>query len=147
MPHRLLQIASFGSVMNAQIARSRLEAEGIESFVSNEVGSTLIGTAVGLQVAEGDAERARELLGFPASEGRERTRRAAPDQQEVPARCMMCRGSELQPVDAPLLFRIVRSLVLMVLPLPAEWFARSGVRCQTCGHEQNIATPPGTPQP
>jgi len=93
MPARLTQIASFSSGIAAQLARARLEAAGIPSFLTNELGS-IAGGGVGLQVSESDVARARELLAG------------------------------------------LRSLLLMVLPLPAEWFSGGRTRCGNCGFAQ-----------
>lgn len=129
MSDRLSQIASFHSGIPAQLARARLEAEGIQSFLTNELGS-VAGGAVGLQVAETDAERARELLGVPGP-------RPDPRRQDGESvRCLMCRSSELESTDWSLPVRMLRALLLMALPLPAEWFTRSRTRCRNCGYEQ-----------
>ena len=64
----LVLIASFATVMEAQLAQSRLEGEGIESFTSNEgaVGvMPFLGNALGgvrLYVAPNDEATAREIL-------------------------------------------------------------------------------------
>ncbi len=42
-------------------------------------------------------------------------------------------------MDWSLPLRIVRSLLLMVLPLPAEWLTGSRTRCGNCGFEQPAA--------
>ena len=64
----LVNIATFATVMEAQLAQSRLEGEGIESFTSNDaavgvmpfLGNALGG--VGLWVAPENEDTAREIL-------------------------------------------------------------------------------------
>lgn len=64
----LITIASFDHPIEANLAKSRLEAEGIECVLTNEhiagmnwVWAPTIG-GVGLQVLEADARRALEIL-------------------------------------------------------------------------------------
>ena len=64
----LITIASFDHPLEANLAKSRLEAEGIECVLTNEhiagmnwVWAPTIG-GVGLQVLEADARRALEIL-------------------------------------------------------------------------------------
>lgn len=133
MPARLTQIASFSSGIAAQLARARLEAAGIPSFLTNELGS-IAGGGVGLQVSESDVARARELLAgpaHPASSGP-----AEPPAEAGSGRCIICRSTKIESVDWPLPLRVLRSLLLMVLPLPAEWFSGGRTRCGNCGFAQ-----------
>lgn len=64
----LITIASFDHPIEANLAKTRLEAEGIECVLTNEhiagmnwVWAPTIG-GVGLQVLEADARRALEIL-------------------------------------------------------------------------------------
>lgn len=64
----LVTIASFAYPIEANLAKTRLEAEGIDCVLTNEhfasmgwAWSLAIG-GVGLQVRESDAERAAEIL-------------------------------------------------------------------------------------
>lgn len=64
----LITIASFDHPIEANLAKTRLEAEGIECVLTNEhiagmnwVWAPTIG-GVGLQVLEADARRAMEIL-------------------------------------------------------------------------------------
>jgi hypothetical protein len=67
----LVVIRTYGRALDAQIARSRLQASGIPCFLPDEQLSTidpLLTDALGgvrLQVADEDAERAREILDQP----------------------------------------------------------------------------------
>lgn len=64
----LITIANFPSPIDANLAKTRLEADGIECVLTNEHIASMnwywplaIG-GVGLQVRESDAERAMEIL-------------------------------------------------------------------------------------
>jgi hypothetical protein len=65
----LVTVASFPDVAEAQLAKERLELEGIRAFVIDAltvgVMPYLVGSSGGVrvQVAPGDLERAREILG------------------------------------------------------------------------------------
>ncbi len=65
----LVTIATFTSTVDAELAKSRLESEGIAAMLGNELASGMmpfLGAGLGgvsLQVAQHDAERAREILG------------------------------------------------------------------------------------
>ncbi len=67
----LVPIANFGTVMEAELAKNRLEGIGIAAFVSNELavgvmpylGNALGG--IGLAVTRENAEEARAFLAAP----------------------------------------------------------------------------------
>ena len=65
----LVTIATFSSTVDAELAKSRLESEGISAALGNELASGLmpfLGPGLGgvtLQVANHDVERAKEVLG------------------------------------------------------------------------------------
>jgi hypothetical protein len=65
----VITIATFSTTVEAEIAKSRLESEGIASFLGNELASGLmpfLGPGLGgvsLQVAKHDVTRAKEILG------------------------------------------------------------------------------------
>ena len=65
----LVTIATFPGPVEAEIAKSRLESEGIPSFLGNELASGMMPFlkpglgGVSLQVARDDVERAKEILG------------------------------------------------------------------------------------
>jgi hypothetical protein len=126
MSSGLHQIATYPSLIPAQLAHGRLEAAGIASFLTNELGSAA-GGGVGLQVAEADAERALELLGG-----------STPGPEPGGRECLMCRSSDLEPLDWPLPLRLLRAILLMVVPLPTEWFTGRTARCGNCGYEQPL---------
>ena len=65
----LITVATFADVPQAELARERLGLEGIQAFVFDEqtgaVMPYLVGSMGGirLQVAPGDADKAKEILG------------------------------------------------------------------------------------
>ena len=67
----LVTIATFAGPVEAEIAKSQLESEGITSFLGNELASGMMPFlkpglgGVSLQVAQHDVKRAREILGDP----------------------------------------------------------------------------------
>jgi hypothetical protein len=74
MSRDLVTIAHFTTVIEADMAKSQLDAEGIMAFVVNAgaIGvMPYLGASGGvrLQVAEDDAERAGEVLGLGGSPG------------------------------------------------------------------------------
>jgi len=67
MPDKLVTLATFGKSYEAELARNRLEAEGIAVHLSDETISALWGLGdpfgtVKLQVAEADLDRAGNIL-------------------------------------------------------------------------------------
>ena len=67
MSRDLVTIARFNTVIEADMAKSQLDAEGILAFVANAGTAGLMpylsaGGGVSLQVADDDVERAREVL-------------------------------------------------------------------------------------
>lgn len=69
MPDDLVTVATFRSTVEAQLSRTKLDAHGIRTFVSDELLSTIDPHCFGgvrLQVPQADAEQATELLNEPA---------------------------------------------------------------------------------
>jgi hypothetical protein len=68
-PDELVTVASFPDVPEAQLARERLELEGVQAFVIDALTAGVMPYLAGstggvrLQVVAKDAERAREILG------------------------------------------------------------------------------------
>ena len=81
------------------------------------------------------------------SAAREDSPGAAQVEEEDAPRCMMCRSSQLEPIDFPMPIRAIRSLVLMVLPIPRSWLERGRLRCGLCGHEWTPAAGTSVPEP
>ena len=59
---------------------------------------------------------------------------SAPAEEDTP-RCLVCQSSLVAFREPPLLLRIVRGLVLQVVPLPPQWFESRRRACGVCGHE------------
>ncbi len=146
MSDRLVTIARFSTPIEAQLAKARLEAEGIPCYLANEAHAQMNGGLGGvqLQVAEGLAQSASEVLrqddsttgGFSALEANE---------AEL-LRCIVCQSSLIEAKQMPLLVRMLRGLLLQIVPLPPEWFESRRRRCGVCGHEWK-PEPPIEPGP
>lgn len=66
-------IATFGDTFEANIAKSRLEDEGISAFIADEHVTNLlaylpVNEGARLQVLDEDYDRARKILGFAPPE-------------------------------------------------------------------------------
>lgn len=120
-----MTVKSFRTPIEAHLARSVLENEGIEAFVRDEYSIGLrpyLSPSMGgvrLDVPEEDLERARALLDVPP---------AAAD----PKLCPEC-GGEAAPVTDPTGYfaAILSTLFIMVPSYPL----RQRFRCGKCGHE------------
>lgn len=66
MPDEMVTIARFNFPVEAQMARLRLESEGIEAFIAGNAISQMVDPSgiygIRLQVREEDAERAMAIL-------------------------------------------------------------------------------------
>lgn len=64
MSEKLVTIASYNQVVEAYLAKARLESEDIEVFILNEDMSWLYSyvVSVELQVKESEVKRAKEIL-------------------------------------------------------------------------------------
>ena len=122
----LVALARFASPVEAHLAKGQLELAGIPSVVSNEAS---IGE-VELRVASSAVDEAIAVLGGTRAVRALRSSRAP----EETARCLICRSSFLIPEEGSGVWRIFRTLILSVLPLPSEWFHSRTVRCGVCGH-------------
>ena len=130
----LVTIGRFATAVEANVARARLEVEGIDAHVAGEFSilSGLSGTAtIELQVAGRDAELASGILGERAP----RREIKAWGVEEPAERCMVCQSSFVEAEAPALPLRVLRALLLQVVPLPAEWLASRRRVCQLCGHE------------
>lgn len=66
----LTTIATFSNTAEAELARERLEQEGIRAFVVGAVTAHVVpnvveGGSIALEVGTEDAAQAREILGIP----------------------------------------------------------------------------------
>lgn len=122
-------IATFNEPLEAQLACSRLEAEGIRAAVAdaNVIGiDPMYSAALGgvkVVVDEADAQNARALLAEDHSADAEQ----AAEQSLVS--CPRCASPENTPVRSALL--AIASFLLLGYPLAAR---KKQVECQTCGH-------------
>ncbi len=133
-------IGRFRDVPAAQLARSRLEADGIQGFLlgvnhvsMNWAHSQAIG-GIRLQVPTADAERARELLGQDRSLDLEEIPEAdlpAAEDERCP-RCGSDRVRRSQLVRRTKAFSMLFGLVFVLLALLLEsWWHR--LCCPACG--------------
>ena len=131
MREQPVTIARFGTSIEAERAGALLEEAGISVELARDAyGGT---SPIDLRVSGDQADAARNLLDGPV---RADPQRAPRDPAAVESeRCLICRSTALHANQAPLLLRILRGLVLQVLPLPAEWFESGRRSCEVCGHE------------
>ena len=137
MSDRLVTVATFSTDLDAHLARSKLEACGIPCYLKNEAFAGVNGGIgpVDLQVLETRADAASSVLSHEASPAPGRSDPpSAPAEEDTP-RCLVCQSSLVAFREPPLLLRIVRGLVLQVVPLPPQWFESRRRACGVCGHE------------
>jgi hypothetical protein len=126
-----VSIARFSSAIDAELARGRLEAEGIYATIANAV----VEGRVEVQVPEEQVELALAILQAPevqAPTSGGPTGLRSESQVDEP-RCLICQSSFVEVDDWPLLLRIIRAILLQALPLPREWFESRRRRCGVCG--------------
>lgn len=133
MSDELTIIATFTDVLNAHIARSKLESEGIPCFLMNErfvhtywLYSNATG-GVKLSVQQSDVEKAKAILRTVSVD-------ETPEDQEVlenepQIQCPKCSSPEVyyERFSRKLVFL---SLLFLGIPLP---FLRRKWKCQNCG--------------
>ncbi len=129
----LVTIARFATAVEANVARARLEVEGIDADVAGEFSilSGLDGSAtIELQVAGRDVELAAGILGERAP------RRAikAWGVDEPAERCLVCQSSFVEAEAPALPLRVLRALLSIALPIPESAFASRRRVCGVCGH-------------
>jgi len=137
---RLVTIARFNNPVEAHLVRTKLESEGIDCAVIDEIrGSTgwQYAIAIGgvrLQVNESDAQRALEILqGFqdepigdePAEE------QIAESETESDRCCPRCGAAEIQYEEFSRRLVFI-SLVFLGFPLP---FLKRRWTCRNCGYQ------------
>ncbi|MFQ5513248.1 MAG: hypothetical protein ACE5FG_02330 [Myxococcota bacterium] len=137
-------IGRFTSAIEAELARTRLRVEGIPAFLERDHSTGEVELSVpsvaahdALAILSAPADEAPPTAGGPSMEGRR-----LPDGEE---RCLICQSSyvQLQPPAWP--WRLLRSLLRTVLPLPANLFSKR--RCGVCGHRWTGSETPGAPAP
>jgi hypothetical protein len=142
---QLVTLLTFATAWEAQLARARLEAEGIEAMVVDEHVARLyggIGHVVGgikLRVWEGDASRAAAVL---------EARRPLPeiylvtDEDAGRPRCPGCRSDNVS-FERWSRLGFVSSLLLLGVPLPVP---RGRWTCRHCGADWREDQLTGRPQ-
>ena len=144
MPSPIVTVATFATDAEAQLARSLLESGGIGATVMNESGTAVAGgpdAASGRVLLQVPRSQARQALGFLEGEIEESHDAWGPTPEQDVPRCPICRSSNLEATDYGLPVRVLRTLLLTVLPLPREWFERRTVRCGVCHHQSRPDAP------
>jgi hypothetical protein len=138
-PKRIV-VAAYGNILEAHLAQSRLENEGIEAIVDDEFtvnAHNLLDVAVGgvkILVPEPDAERAAAILrGAPASGDVTSVTPEAPN-DTMP--CPRCGSTNVHRPERP---RRIAFLMAMLFAFPA-WFGLKKWKCSQCGHTWIPAT-------
>ncbi len=137
----LMTVASYSFPYEAQIARARLEVDGIQAYVADEHTITmqwLYSDALGgvkVQVKPQDLSRARMILAEDLSAD---TMIVADDEAPIQTiRCDACGSVELEPYSVG-----VRSAFLMFLFMQFPlWPFRHSMRCRDCGEVGRYTEP------
>jgi tetratricopeptide (TPR) repeat protein len=135
--HDLVTIATFSQPLEAHVMRTKLEAEGIWSFVADEgivtmnwLYTNVVG-GVKLQVRKRDVERARDILGLDAEDTE------FDDAEEL--RCPNCNASDVR-YEKYATRGVFASWLLLQFPLP---FLKRKWKCGECGYEWKERTGKG----
>ncbi|RYD31811.1 MAG: DUF2007 domain-containing protein [Verrucomicrobiaceae bacterium] len=128
-------IATFNTVDEASLVKSRLDAAGIPAFLQDEhvvqlnwSYSNAIG-GVRLQTTDDQLETAREFLAAAAP---------PPPEPAVEVVCPACGSAKVRQEDLPRRFALF-TLIALSLPMP---FGRSAWKCQDCGHGFKVRRSP-----
>jgi hypothetical protein len=133
MASPFVTVATFDLAVEAHVAKSRLESEGLEAFIADENIVNLnvfYSHAVGgvkLQVREEDFERARAALEISPAAFLVKELEPVPKEGNW---CPRCHSSEFYDEKRPHWVTIA-FFFLFSLPLP---FFRKRLRCHRCGH-------------
>lgn len=118
-------LRAYSTPIEANLARSLLEAEGIPCFIRDEhtIGinwlySNVLG-GVRLCVSEEDLVRAKEILAA-----------SLPEEEAAPLRCPECGSERVEDRQAQRGWSFL-SAAIVGLPLP---FAKKRFHCEQCGH-------------
>lgn len=133
---RLETVASFTDPLQAHIARGRLEAEGVPAYVIHENhvwAAWFLSNALGgvkLQVAQGDADRAQEILAADR-EGEYAEALDLPGDEVTPPACPHCGAVDSFPrFSWQTLLLVVFSLGIVGVIFPPRRDLR---QCRRCG--------------
>lgn len=152
MPRLSALVATYPSSVDAELARVRLHAEGIDARVEEPMhyNPALHGSSggVSLLVQPADAARATEILERPDEQGAALGYREAPPNEDHAdaVRCPRCE-LEYSFYERPRFFTVVSSahdvtvlltllgfLPLLLLIAVAQCLGRKRLRCHKCGH-------------
>ena len=133
MPDELVCIARFPSAIEAQLAKARLELEGIPTFVSHGLSMG----RVELKVPASAVDRAVSILEgepepTPTAGGPAAYKRSPYEEQEL--RCLICQSSLVEVEEPWFLLKFLSKLLISIIPLPRELFESRKRRCGVCGH-------------
>jgi hypothetical protein len=142
MDEETVAIARYDSPLEANLARAKLAAAGIETSLTNEMGAHLSPGAPGaipiqLAVAREDAWRAVEILGRRVDE-------PAPEWSSVPKdpeRCPTCESSFIEIRPPSVLGQIFRAILTSFVPIPASTLETKSRACGVCGHRWKARPP------
>ncbi len=130
-----MTIANFSHLIEANLAKTRLESAGIECFLTNEhivsmnwFWSNAVG-GVGVQVRAADVDSAIEALQGDSNGADSEEARAGDDSSEI--RCPKCRSKNVYYEKLPLSL-VIASLFLLGLPL---LFFKRERECLECRHQ------------
>ncbi|WP_444908981.1 putative signal transducing protein [Microbulbifer sp. TRSA005] len=131
----LVTVARFSFPYEAQIAKARLESEGISAFIADEhtvnmqwLYSNAMG-GVRLQVSESDLDKAHEIL--------KQDRSNLVDQElgcDGERKCESCSSRNIEPFTKG---KKPAFLVFLLLGMPL-FFYQHGIKCRDCGHFQKL---------
>ncbi|WP_445354897.1 DUF2007 domain-containing protein [Microbulbifer sp. EKSA008] len=131
----LVTVARFSFPYEAQIAKARLESEGIHAFIADEhtvnmqwLYSNAMG-GVRLQVSENDLDEANEILNQDRSNLVDQE--LGHDEERV---CESCSSRNVEPFTKG---KKPAFLVFLLLGMPL-FFYQHGVKCKDCGHFQKL---------
>ena len=127
--NEIVTVASYTDAVQANLAKGRLEVEGVESVLGDEhhvwanwVYSQALG-GVKVKVRAEDAEAARAILSDLDS--------GAFSLAAEEEACAKCGGTEFETQD---FFRKIALLAVFVISVPLPW--RQRTKCKTCGYSQ-----------
>jgi DNA-directed RNA polymerase subunit RPC12/RpoP len=135
MADRLITIATFGEPLEANLAKIRLQSEGIDCFLAGEhfvATHWLLSNAdrgIKLQVKESDAKRALEIFETGQKPNREVTPQDWPS-ESTDLRCPKCSSEDIEYEKfSRKVFFLSILFLRFPLPLPKRTY-----RCKSCGH-------------
>jgi hypothetical protein len=134
MSEKLVTVAAFSLAIEADLARTKLESEGIECFVADEHTVTmnwLYSHAIGgvkLKVWQSDLQRAKEILGRRSATEEGQGDHVAGTEE---LHCPRCGSADVhyERFSRRLAFA---SWILLSFPLP---LLKKKWNCRTCGHQ------------